>query len=207
MLVMTGMSGFSSRRDATGLGWRSACGIVAVGAGSELGAQPRYHRPCTAQRARRGAERARWQRVLVVDCRRAARWSAGLVGIFVPLLPTAPFVLLAAFCFSRGSAALRALAARTSALRAPWCATGGATACGAVARQAAGHRDDGRSARCAPRSRCRARRGAGCRRWSAPRWRCGCGGCRRAPERRLNRRRTARAAGVATRQAGVGRQI
>ena len=28
----------------------------------------------------------------------------GLVGIFVPLLPTTPFVLLAAFCFSRGSA-------------------------------------------------------------------------------------------------------
>jgi uncharacterized membrane protein YbaN (DUF454 family) len=27
----------------------------------------------------------------------------GAIGIFVPLLPTAPFVLLAAFCFSRGS--------------------------------------------------------------------------------------------------------
>ena len=27
----------------------------------------------------------------------------GIVGIFVPLLPTTPFVLLAAFCFSRGS--------------------------------------------------------------------------------------------------------
>ena len=46
--------------------------------------------------------RPRWQRVL---------WAAagvlalvtGLVGIFVPLLPTTPFVLLAAFCFSRGS--------------------------------------------------------------------------------------------------------
>ena len=32
----------------------------------------------------------------------------GLVGIFVPLLPTTPFVLLASFCFVRGSPALHA---------------------------------------------------------------------------------------------------
>ena len=29
--------------------------------------------------------------------------GTGLVGIFLPLLPTTPFVLLAAFCFSRAS--------------------------------------------------------------------------------------------------------
>lgn len=29
--------------------------------------------------------------------------AVGMVGLFVPLLPTTPFVLLAAFCYSRGS--------------------------------------------------------------------------------------------------------
>lgn len=32
----------------------------------------------------------------------------GIIGIFLPLLPTAPLVLLAAFCFSRGSERLEA---------------------------------------------------------------------------------------------------
>jgi uncharacterized membrane protein YbaN (DUF454 family) len=47
-------------------------------------------------------ERARWQRVLWSTAG-ALALVTGLVGIFVPLLPTTPFVLLAAFCFSRGS--------------------------------------------------------------------------------------------------------
>jgi hypothetical protein len=46
--------------------------------------------------------RPHWQRLLWG----AAGWlalAAGIVGIFLPLLPTTPFVLLAAFCLSRSS--------------------------------------------------------------------------------------------------------
>jgi uncharacterized protein len=46
--------------------------------------------------------RPRWQRVLWAAAG-ALALITGIVGIFLPLLPTTPFVLLAAFCFSRGS--------------------------------------------------------------------------------------------------------
>jgi len=49
------------------------------------------------------SERPPWQRALWLLAG-VCSLSAGIVGIFVPLLPTTPFVLLAAFCFSRGSA-------------------------------------------------------------------------------------------------------
>jgi len=44
-----------------------------------------------------------WQRALWVLAG-AISLSLGLIGIVLPLLPTTPFVLLAAFCFARGSA-------------------------------------------------------------------------------------------------------
>lgn len=46
--------------------------------------------------------RPMWQRLLWALAG-ALALGTGIVGIFVPLLPTTPFVLLAAYCFSRGS--------------------------------------------------------------------------------------------------------
>lgn len=46
--------------------------------------------------------RPTWQRLLW-GAAGALALATGIVGVFLPLLPTTPFVLLAAFCFSRGS--------------------------------------------------------------------------------------------------------
>jgi uncharacterized membrane protein YbaN (DUF454 family) len=59
------------------------------------------HRPSLHQIRSRG-QRLLWMLAGLVSL------LVGIVGIFVPLLPTTPLVLLAAFCFSRGSERLEA---------------------------------------------------------------------------------------------------
>ncbi|MBK6295222.1 MAG: YbaN family protein [Rhodoferax sp.] len=56
----------------------------------------------TAAKVDLTAPRPRWQRVLWLVGGSIAL-ATGVVGIVLPLLPTTPFVLLAAYCFARGS--------------------------------------------------------------------------------------------------------
>ena len=58
--------------------------------------------PPEGRRGRLLADRPMWQRLLWLAAG-VLSLITGLVGIFLPLLPTTPFVLLAAFCFSRAS--------------------------------------------------------------------------------------------------------
>lgn len=46
--------------------------------------------------------RPMWQRLLWLSAGLLS-FITGLIGIFLPLLPTTPFILLAAFCLARGS--------------------------------------------------------------------------------------------------------
>jgi uncharacterized membrane protein YbaN (DUF454 family) len=78
--------------------------VVSVGSSAEAalavrhGNMPGMTRPTAIV----PSERSHWQRVLWLLAG-VLSLLTGIVGIFLPLLPTTPFVLLAAFCFSRGS--------------------------------------------------------------------------------------------------------
>ncbi len=60
-----------------------------------------YHRPMDPTAAPRPLAPA-WLRLTWLAAG-ALSLATGIVGIFLPLLPTTPFVLLAAFCFARGN--------------------------------------------------------------------------------------------------------
>ncbi len=47
-----------------------------------------------------GVNEGRTLRIIVLECIGVVMLALGFVGIFLPILPTTPFVLAAAFCFS-----------------------------------------------------------------------------------------------------------
>jgi hypothetical protein len=85
----------------------SSRAAVATGAPPPAGQNAAMQPPPDAPAGLGQPPRPHWQRVLWVAAGTLAL-ATGLVGIVLPLLPTTPFVLLAAFCFSRGSARLEA---------------------------------------------------------------------------------------------------